>query len=137
MPLLFDAIVSKGRMDVTDFVRLTATAPAQLYNIADRKGSISIGKDADIVVWDPAREVTLTDDLMADATGYTPYVGRTVKGWPTTVLRRGEVVVADGVVKGRPGSGEFLPRGGGKAAQPTGKIAAEFDPARNFGATLI
>ncbi|UOM34502.1 dihydropyrimidinase [Acuticoccus sp. I52.16.1] len=137
MPLMFDAIVSQGRMDVTDFVRITATAPAQLYNLADRKGSIAISKDADLVVWDTEREVTLTDDLMADATGYTPYVGRTVKGWPETVVRRGEVIVADGALTGRAGSGEFLPRGGGKAAEPTGRTAAEFDPARNFGAVLL
>ncbi|WP_226582069.1 dihydropyrimidinase [Acuticoccus sediminis] len=137
MPLMFDAIVSRGRMEVTDFVRLMSTAPAQLYNLADRKGSIAVGKDADIVVWDTEREVTLTDEMMADATGYTPFVGRTLKGWPATVLRRGEVVVKDGMLTGKPGSGEFLPRTGGRAAAPRGKVAPEFDPAQNFGAKLL
>ncbi|ORE95482.1 dihydropyrimidinase [Stappia sp. 22II-S9-Z10] len=137
LPLLFDAMVSKGRMDITDFVRLTATAPAQIYNIADRKGSIAIGKDADLAIWDTEKEVTFTDETMADATGYTPYVGMTVKGWPTTVVRRGDVIVDDGKLTGTAGTGQFLPRTGGKAAAPTGKIAPEFDPALNFGAKLI
>jgi dihydropyrimidinase len=136
MPLLFDAMVSKGRMDVTDFVRLTATAPAQIYNIADRKGSIAIGKDADVVVWDAERTVTFDDSMVADATGYTPYAGRTVTGWPQTVVRRGEVIVEDGSLAARPGSGVFLPRNGGRAAAPTGRRGPEFDPARAFGADL-
>ena len=137
MPLLFDAIVSRGRMDVTDFVRLTATAPAHLYNIADRKGAIAIGRDADLVIWDTQKTVTLTDAQVADATGYTPFVGTTVTGWPDTVVRRGEVIVEDETLTATRGSGVFLARSGGKAAEPTGRKAAELDPARNFGATLV
>jgi len=137
VPLLFDAIVSKGRMDVTDFVRLSATAPAHIYNIADRKGAIAIGRDADIVLWDTERTVQLSDDMVADATGYTPYAGRTVTGWPDTVVRRGEVVVDGGALVAKPGTGMFLPRTGGKAAAPTGRTAPEFDPARNFGVSLL
>ena len=72
--------------------------------------------DADVAIWDPDREVVLHDAMMHDLTGYTPYAGRRLTGWPVTVLRRGEVIVADGVVKARPGSGQFLPRGGGAAA---------------------
>jgi dihydropyrimidinase len=137
LPLLFDAIVSSGRMDVTAFVRLAATAPAEIYNLADRKGSIAIGKDADIVVWDAERTVTLDDAMVADATGYTPYAGRTVKGWPQTVVRRGEVIVDRGTVSAAPGSGVFLPRSGGRAAAPTGNRSPEFDPEQSFGAKLL
>jgi dihydropyrimidinase len=73
---------------------------------------------------------------MHDRTGYTPFAGRKITGWPETVLRRGAVVVADGKLQASAGSGRFLPRTGGKAAEPTGRIAPEMDPRRNFGADL-
>ena len=92
LPLLFDRMVSRGGMEVTDFVRLTATAPARLYNLAHAKGSIAIGKDADLVVWDTDRTVKLDAALAGDNTGYTPFEGMTVQGWPTTVVRRGEEI---------------------------------------------
>ena len=65
LPLLFDAMVSKGRLGLAKFVELTATAPAKIYNLHPRKGSIAIGADADIVVWDPKRQVTLADGMTA------------------------------------------------------------------------
>ena len=136
LPLLFDAMVSKGRLGLAKFVELTATAPAKIYNLHPRKGSIAIGADADLVIWDPKRQVTLADGMLHDRTGYTPYAGRTVTGWPETVLRRGEVVVRAGKLAARPGSGAFLPRTGGAAAAPLGRLAADMDPARNFGAKL-
>jgi dihydropyrimidinase len=137
LPLLFDAMVSKGRLDLESFVRLTATAPARIYNLHDRKGSIAIGKDADLAVWDPARRVTLTHALAGDRAGYTPFEGMAVTGWPVTTLRRGEVVAQDGEVQAQPGTGRFLARQGGKAAAPSGQPAPELDPARNFGADLL
>ncbi|KQS67547.1 dihydropyrimidinase [Methylobacterium sp. Leaf361] len=109
MPLLFDAMVSRGRLGLRKFVDITATAPARLYGLTT-KGSIAIGQDADLAVWDPARAMTLTDDLVADRTGFTPYTGRTVTGWPTTVLRRGEIVAQDGAARAQPGSGRWLNR---------------------------
>jgi dihydropyrimidinase len=136
LPLLFDAMVSKGRMGLMKFVELTATEPAKIYNLHPKKGSIAIGADADIAVWDPKRKVTLSDAMMHDRTGYTPFAGRKITGWPETVLRRGAVVVADGKLQASAGSGRFLPRTGGKAAEPTGRIAPEMDPRRNFGADL-
>ena len=137
LPLLFDAMVSKGRLGLQKFVELTATAPAKIYNLHPKKGSIGIGSDADIVLWDPKKQVTLDAAMLHDLAGYTPYQGRTVTGWPVTTLLRGAVVVDNGALKTAPGSGQFLPRGGGKAALPTGRLSAEFDPARNFGAQLI
>lgn len=136
MPLLFDAMVSKGRLGLTKFVELTATAPARIYNLAG-KGSLAIGADADIVLWDPGREVMLTDAMMHDQTGYTPYAGRKITGWPVTVLSRGRVIVDDGALHAAPGSGRFLARSGGAAAEPTGHLEAEMDPSRNFQATLL
>jgi dihydropyrimidinase len=136
LPLLFDAMVSKGRLGLAKFVELTATAPAKIYNLHPRKGSIAIGADADLVVWDPGRTVTLAAEMLHDRTGYTPYVGRTVTGWPATVLRRGEAIVREGKLAAKPGSGAFLPRTGGSAATPLNRATADMDPARNFGALL-
>jgi len=136
LPLLFDAMVSKGRLGLAKFVELTATAPAKIYNLHPRKGSIAVGSDADLVIWDPKRQVTLADGTFHDRTGYTPYAGRTVTGWPETVLRRGEVIVRSRSLAARPGSGAFLPRTGGAAAAPLGRHTADMDPARNFGARL-
>jgi dihydropyrimidinase len=134
---LFDAMVSKGRLGLEKFVELTATQPAKIYNLHPRKGSIAIGADADIAIWDPAREVTLSDAMVHDLTGYTPFAGRKLRGWPVTVLSRGRVVVADGKRMADPGSGNFLARAGGEAARSAGKLVADMDPRTNFGATLL
>ncbi|MGP0094171.1 MAG: dihydropyrimidinase [Xanthobacteraceae bacterium] len=136
LPVLFDAMVSKGRFDANRFVAWTATEPAKIYGLHPRKGSIAIGADADIAIWDPERTVTIADDTVKDRAGYTPYSGRTIKGWPVTVLRRGEVIVAAAALSAAPGSGRFLPRTAGTAAVPRGRPAPEFDPRTNFGAKL-
>ncbi len=137
LPLLFDAMVSKGRLGLEKFVELTATAPAKIYNLHPRKGSIAVGADADIAIWDPEREVTLSDAMMHDLAGYTPFAGRKLRGWPVTVLSRGRVIVADGKRSVEAGSGRFLARTGGEAAKPTGRLMPDIDPAQNFGATLL
>jgi dihydropyrimidinase len=137
LPLLFDAMVSKGRLGLEKFVDLTATAPAKIYNLHPRKGSIVVGADADIAIWDPAREITLSDAMMHDLAGYTPYAGRSLRGWPVTVLSRGRIVIADGRRLTEPGSGRFLVRTGGEAARPIGRLVADMDPERNFGARLL
>lgn len=137
LPLLFDAMVSKGKLGLEKFVELTATAPAKIYNLHPRKGSIAVGADADIAIWDPERRVTVSDDMMHDLTGYTPFAGRTLQGWPVTVLSRGRVVIEDGKRLAAPGSGQFLPRSGGEAAKPTGRLVADMNPELNFGAKLL
>jgi dihydropyrimidinase len=137
LPLLFDAMVSKGLLGPEKFVELTAAAPARIYNLYPRKGCIAIGADADIVVWDPDKRVTIEDTMMHDRTGFTPFVGRTVQGWPEIVLRRGMTIVRDGALKAQTGSGQFLPRSGGVSGRPAGRIAMEMDPQRNFGASLL
>jgi dihydropyrimidinase len=138
LPLLFDAIVSKGRFGIERFVEWTSTAPARMYGLEAKKGTLAIGGDADICVWDPKRVVTIRDEDVHDRTQYTPYVGRRIEGWPVTVLRRGAVLVDDGKLSpaATAGSGRFLPRAAGRAAEPTGRPTLEFDPARNFGAKL-
>jgi dihydropyrimidinase len=122
LALLFDAMVSKGRLGLAKFVEITATAPARLYDLGTRKSAIAIGADADLVLWDPDRRVTLSDVMMHDRAGYSPYAGRVVQGWPTDVLRRGEIIVSDGRIRATPGTGRFLPRSGGASAKPRGVI---------------
>ena len=110
LPLLFSEGVGKGRLTLQEFVALTATNHARMYGLHPRKGTIAVGSDADLAIWEPEREVTLTGAMMKDNVGYTPYEGRTVRGWPTTVVSRGRIVVeADELRVGR-GSGEFIPR---------------------------
>jgi dihydropyrimidinase len=136
LPLLFDAMVSKRRLGVSKFVELTATAPARIYNLPN-KGSIAIGNDADIAIWNPTREVTLSDAMMHDRAGFTPYAGRTITGWPDTVLLRGRVLIDGEKCHGNPGEGRLMLRPGGDAAMPSGRLVAEMDPAQNFGARVI
>jgi dihydropyrimidinase len=137
LPLLFDAMVSRGGLGLQKFVEVTSTAPAKIYNLHPRKGSIAIGADADIVLWNPKKKVTLSDAMMHSQAGYTPYAGRTITGWPDMVLRRGAVIVADGRLSASAGSGQFLARSGGEAATPAGLLSPEMDPRRNFGAKLF
>lgn len=136
MPILFDAMVSRGRLGLEAFVDLTATAPARIYNLS-KKGSVTVGHDADLAIWNPDKRVTFSDAAVHDRTGFTPFAGRTVQGWPETVLRRGEIVVADGALRAAAGSGRWIPREGGPACEPTGRLAPEMDPSRNFKAQLI
>ena len=75
--------------------------------------------------------------MMHDLSGYTPYEGREVVGWPETVLSRGRVIVDGGTLLAKPGSGRFLARKAGAAAEPTGRVGPELDPGQNFGAALV
>ena len=125
LPVLFDAMVKKGRAGLADFVRLTATEPARIYGLAPRKGTIAIGSDADLVVWDADKKTQITHDTTHDDSGYTAYAGREIEGWPSHVVRRGQIIVRDGALEATPGSGRFLPRAGGAYATPTGNRTAE------------
>lgn len=105
LPLLFDAMVSRGRMGVTDFVRLTATAPAEIFGLQG-KGRLDVGADADIVLWNPTMEHRYGPDDLHDNVGYNPFAGSTVRGWPETVLSRGRVIVDQGQLHAKPGQGK-------------------------------
>jgi dihydropyrimidinase len=111
LPLLFSEGVGKGRITLNEFVALTATNHARMYGLHPRKGTIAVGADADLAIWEPEKRVTLTASMMKDNVGYTPYEGMTVTGWPTTVVGRGRVVVENSELKVARGSGEFIPRG--------------------------
>jgi len=106
LPILFDAMVSKGRKGLSKFVELTSTAPARIFGL-NTKGTLKVGADADLVLWDPNRLYTLPDTLH-DNVGYNPFAGRELKGFAETVIRRGEIVVKEGKLLAAPGSGNHL-----------------------------
>ena len=137
LPLLYSEGVRKGRIDLNRFVALASTNAAKIYGLHPRKGTIAVGSDADIAIWDPEREVTIGADMLHDNVGYTPYEGRTVTGWPETVIRRGEVIVEDGELRVERGSGEFLRCASSEAARPLGRLPPELDPETNFGARIL
>ncbi len=127
LPILWSEGVGKGRISVEKFVQLTAANPARLFGLYPRKGTIAPGADADLVLWDPARRVTITNAMLQQAIDYTPYEGLEVTGWPVATVRRGEVVMQDGRVQAEPGSGQFLPRGPYDMIRPNGRVPNGFD----------
>ena len=124
MPLMFDAMVSRGGLGVEKFVELTATAAARLYGL-ETKGQLVPDADADIVIWNADHVVTFSEDDLHDNVGYNPWIGRTVTGWPELVILRGEVIVENGECHAEPGSGQFLYRRADAMPQPKGHPAAE------------
>ncbi len=131
LPILFSEGVSKGRIDLARFVALTATNHAKLYGLYPRKGTIAVGSDADLVLWDPEREETIRQELLHHGADYTPYEGFRVKGWPVLVMLRGQVIVRDGAFVGAPCKGAFLKRDLSPAARPAGRLPTGFAPAGN------
>jgi dihydropyrimidinase len=112
LPLLLGEGVLGGRIDLQRFVELTSTNPARLYGLYPRKGTIAVGSDADLVVWDlfrPGEERTLTAEMLHSACDYTPYEGRSLRCWPALTLSRGRTVWRDGRFTGEAGQGRFLP----------------------------
>jgi len=107
MPILFSEGVMKGRIDLSRFVALTSTNHAKTYGLYPQKGTISIGADADIAIWDPSVKRTIRHAELHDGADYSPYEGIEVTGWPTTVILRGSVMVSDGELVGKKGDGQY------------------------------
>ena len=128
LAVLWTVGVGAGRITPNDFVRLTATRPAQIFGLAG-KGSLMPGADADIVVWDPARRVTLTNALLQHAIDYTPYEGLQLTGWPAATIRRGELAMQHNQVLAQPGSGRYLAVAPYDLIRPRGVLADGFDAA--------
>ena len=110
LPLMFSEGVATGRIDLQTFVAITSTNAAKLYGLHPRKGTIAVGADADLVLWDPDRDVALSHSMLHDNSDYTPYEGRAVKGWPVLAMSRGTVLCNDGEVTAPKGHGRFLRR---------------------------
>ena len=137
LPLLFSEGVGQGRLDLNAFVALTATNHAKLYGLYPKKGTIAVGSDADIAIWDPERETVITAGILHDNVGYTPYEGRRLRGWPVTVLSRGRIVIEDGRLVAPRGSGQFLPCALSEAAKPLGVPVAELATVAETAAALV
>ena len=110
-PMLYSEGVVQGRISEERFVAVTSTNAAKLFGLYPRKGTIGVGSDADIVLWDPDETRTIRDEDMFSGAGFSVYSGWEVTGWPVMTLRRGEVVYDDGEILAGAGSGELLRRG--------------------------
>ena len=110
MSLVYDGGVRTGRISLNRFVELTSTSPAKIFGLFPRKGTIAPGSDADIVVFDPNRTITLSANTLHMNVDYNPYEGRQVTGATDTVLSRGRLVIENGTFVGRAGAGSFLKR---------------------------
>jgi dihydropyrimidinase len=110
--------VRKGRISLNRFVDLVSTQPARMYGLHPRKGSLSIGADADVVVFDPELRRVIRADKLHQNVDYTPYEGMVVDGWPVLVMSRGDVIVEDMQLHATPGRGAFLRCGKPDPARP-------------------
>src|SRR3984957_15707484 len=137
VPLLFSEGVRKGRLDLNRFVALTAAKHARLYGLYPKKGTIAVGSDADIAIWDPDRHTVVSAAMLHDNTGYTPYEGKHLTGWPVTVVSRGRIVVEDGKLVAERGSGNFLPCALSEMARPLGRATPELAFAAQNGGALV
>ncbi len=110
MQVIYSEGVSKGRISLQTFVGAFATNPARIFGLYPRKGTIAVGSDADLVLFDPARTRVLDERRLHSRAGYDPFHGLEVRGVPVLTLSRGEVVARDGELLSRPGRGEHLMR---------------------------
>jgi len=123
LPLLFTAGVTTGRLTLERFVALTSTNAAQLFGMYPRKGTIAVGSDADIAIWETRERRTVRDADLFSRAGHTVYAGRELRAWPHATIRRGELVFEAGKILGQPGSGRPISRGA-TAAPPRQSASA-------------
>jgi dihydropyrimidinase len=108
--LIYNGVI-ENRISLNRFVELTSTAAAKMFGLFPRKGTIAVGSDADIVIFDPEKEQTISVTTHHMNVDYSAYEGKTIRGTVDTVLSRGKVVIEDGEFKGKSGYGQFLKRG--------------------------
>ena len=110
MSLVFSGGVASGRFNANRFVELVSTTPAKIFGLYPRKGTIAVGSDADLVVFDPKRKHTISAKTHHMRVDYSMFEGITVTGMPDMVLSRGRVMVEGEQFHGKPGTGNFLKR---------------------------
>jgi dihydropyrimidinase len=108
--LLWDGGVKKGRISMNRFVEITSTAPAKIFGLYPKKGTIAIGADADLLVWDGDKKHVLSEKTLHMRVDYSPFEGQEVVGAPTHVLSRGKVIIENGSYVGKKGDGRFFKR---------------------------
>ena len=117
--------VREGRITLNRFVELTSTNIAKLFGLYPRKGTIAPGSDADIVVWDPEKELTISAETHHSNVNYNLFEGTKVSGAPEVVLVRGQVIVEGDELVGQPGAGQFVKRARfGEELKPQAKAVA-------------
>lgn len=111
LPMLYSSGVRSDRLTLEQFVAVSSTNAAKLFGLYPRKGTIAVGADADLVVWDPDATRVVDGASMHSHSDYSPYDGHEVTGWPRWTISRGEVVLEDGIITAAPGRGRLAPRG--------------------------
>ena len=111
VPLIYNGGVVENRISLNRFVELTSTAAAKMFGLFPKKGTIAVGSDADIVIFDPDKEQTISASTHHMNVDYSAYEGKKIRGVVESVLSRGRVVVENGEFKGKAGDGQFLKRG--------------------------
>ncbi|MFA5837249.1 MAG: amidohydrolase family protein [Bellilinea sp.] len=109
LPMTYLGGVNAGHLSLVRLVQVLSENPARIFGLYPRKGSITVGADADLVVFDPNREFTIHAENQHSNVGYTLYEGRSVLGWPEMSFQRGKRVLWNGEIVAEPGQGQFLP----------------------------
>jgi dihydropyrimidinase len=110
MELVYNGGVAEGRISLNRFVEITATTPAKMFGLYPKKGTIAVGSDADIVVYDPHSKHVISADTHHMDVDYSAYEGWEMTGSVDTVLSKGNVIISDDTYHGQPGDGEYLVR---------------------------
>lgn len=110
MPLLYGIGVAEKQISLQKMVEISATNPAKIFGMYPNKGTIRVGADADLVVFDPHKDVVLRKKMLHENVDYTPYDGIRVKGYPVMTIAGGTIIVEDGQFLGKMGAGKFIKR---------------------------
>ncbi|MBT7075293.1 MAG: dihydropyrimidinase [Anaerolineae bacterium] len=110
LALLYTFGVMEKRISLNQWVDLCCTMPAKLFGIYPQKGTLTPRADADIIIFDPEKEITLSQDMLHEHVDYTPYEGLSLRGYPVTTIRRREVLCQDGEFMEKKTGGKFLAR---------------------------
>ncbi|TLM98179.1 dihydropyrimidinase, partial [bacterium] len=110
LALLHHFGVNKGKFNLQKLVEITSTNPAKIFGLYPHKGTIAMGGDADIVIFDPAAEITVSSDMLHENVDYTPYEGTRLTGYPVGTIANGQVIVEKGKFIGQVGAGKFIKR---------------------------
>ncbi len=128
MSILFSEGVAKGRIDASTFVALTSTNAAKMFGLYPKKGTIAVGSDADIVIWDPNLTYVVRNQDLHHAVDFTPFEGMALTGKAITTILRGQVVWDRGTFLGQERQGRWVPREPYSWLQPTGHFPSGYDP---------